>query len=406
MNRGVVITGGGAVTPFGLGLEPVAEALRTSSPRFVEVDRGTGYHGSCGARLAGLVGAPDLSSWLPVAVGRRMSPPSRLAVTAARMALRSAGLPEERTDQETAVVLATAFGPASFSERLYRSVVKDGPESASPFLFAECVANAPAAQVAITCGAAGPNITTVQREAGALVALGRGAAEITSGRVVRALVGVVDELPPVAHGVLDRFRALARERAGLPEAPRPFDRRRNGFVASEGATVLVLEEERAARDRGVRPLARLRAVGTAFDASASRVGWGTGVEPLRRGLLRVLDRADRGPRDVSFVVSGASGSVAGDRLEAKLLCAAFGGGPLPPVLAPKSVTGEYGGGLLASLTIACESRPFGPTAGFREADPDLGLTPHMGGPLPSPRAVVASSLAAGGAAVWAVLEAP
>lgn len=405
MRRGVVITGGGAVTPFGLGLEPVAEALRTSAPRFVEINRETGYHRRAGACLAGLVGAPDLSGWLSPAAGRRMSPPSRLAVAAARMALRSAGLPEERSEEEMAVVLATAFGPVSFSEKLYRSVAQDGPESASPFLFTECVANAPAAQVAITCGATGPNVTAVQREAGALVALGRGAAEIASGRVGRALVGVVDELPPLAHAVLDRFGALSRERPGLPESPRPFDRLRNGFVAAEGATVLVLEEEGSARARGVRPIASVRAVGGGFDASASRVGWGTGVQPLRLGLLRVLDRAERSPRDVSFVVSGASGSVAGDRLEARVLRAAFGEG-LPPVVAPKGVTGEYGGGLLASLTLACAARPFGPTVGFREPDPEVGLTPHRGGVLPPPRTIMASILAAGGAAAWAVLEVP
>jgi 3-oxoacyl-[acyl-carrier-protein] synthase II len=322
------------------------------------------------------------------------------------MAMRTAGLPDDPKDEDMAVVLATAFGPTSFTEKLYRSVVREGPETASPFLFTECVANAPAAQVAIACRATGPNLTAVQREAGALVALGRGVSEITSGRVVRALVGVVDELPSVAHGVLDRFHALARERPGLPEVPRPFDRRRNGFVASEGATVLVLEEERTARARGARPLARVRAVGGAFDASASRVGWGTGVKPLKRGLLHVLDRADRNTRDVSFVVSGASGSVAGDRLEAGLLSAVFSDGGLPPVLAPKGVTGEYGGGMLAALTLACDSCPFGPTAGFEEIDPELGFTPHGGGALPPPRVVLASSLAAGGAAVWAVLEAP
>jgi len=333
-----------------------------------------------------------------------MSPPSRFAVVAARMALRSASLEDDRAGSDTAVFLSTAFGPASFSEKLYRSIVTEGPETASPFLFTECVANAPAAQVAIACGARGPSVTSVQREASALVALGHGASEVRSGRSSRALVGVVDELPPLAHAILDRYGALARASPTWPEAARPYDRHRNGFAASEGATMLLLEEEKAARDRGARPLARVRACGGGFDPTASRVGWGTGVVALREGLRRFLERAGVGPGDLGLVVSGASGSVAGDRLEAGVLRSVFEVGPLPKVLAPKGVTGEYGGGFLASVALAAERRPFGPPVGFAEADPDLGIVPHAGGPLPPDGLVLALSLAAGGGASWALLE--
>jgi len=402
-----VITGGGTVGSFGLGFDRLADALRTSTPSLTEVDRSAGYHRANGARLAALACAQDLGQWLPSGAGRRMSPPSRLAVAAARMALRSASLDADGAGMaDTAVVLSTTLGPASFTEKLYRAILTDGPETASPFLFTECVANAPAAQVAIACGATGPNVTVVQREAGALIALGRGAREIASGRVSRALVGVVDELPPLAHAVLDRYDALARATPHGPEAARPFDRRRNGFVASEGATVLVLEEERAARERSAPPLACIRGCGGAFDPSASRVGWGTGLGPLRDGLRRVLTRVGLLPRDVCRVVSGASGSVAGDRLEARVLRAVFEGTALPPLLAPKGVTGEYGGGFLASVVLAAQGREFGATAGFGEPDPELGIVPHAGGELPAPKTVLASSLAAGGAAAWVVLGAP
>ena len=406
MSRSVVITGAGAISCFGLGLGPLREALRDGAPRLTEVERPAGYHRSRGARLAALVGAQDLGSWLPQGSGRRMSPPSRFAVAAANMALRSASLEGDRAGADTAVFLSTTFGPASFSEKLYRSIVTEGPATASPFLFTECVANAPAAQVAIACGATGVSVTNVQREAGALVALGRGASEVASGRTSRALVGVVDELPPLAHATLDRYRALARATSRGAETARPFDRRRNGFIASEGATVLLLEEEEAALARGAHPLARLRAFGGAFDASASRVGWGTGVVPLRDGLLRVLQRAGLRPCDLSLVVSGASGSVTGDRLEARVLRSVFTDVLLPKVLAPKGVTGEYGGGFLASVVLAAERSPFGPTAGFQEADPELGIVPHAGGVLPPGGLLLALSLASGGSASWVVLETP
>jgi 3-oxoacyl-(acyl-carrier-protein) synthase len=399
-----VVTGVGVVGSFGCGLTALAEALRASRPVLSEVDRSAGYHLPESARTAALIGGADLTAWVPPASARRMSPPSKLAVAAARMATAEAGGDEEAGLTE--VVLATAFGPASFTERLLRGILAEGPETASPFLFTECVANAPAAQVAIAGRARGPNITVTQREAGPLLALGRAAADVATGSVARALAGGVDESPPLVHALLDRYRALSRPGADGGEAARPFDRRRSGFCLGEGATVLVVEDEAAARTRGARILSRVRAWGSAFDPSASRVSWGRGHEPLARAARRMLDRAGLAPSDIDLIVSGASGSVAGDRLESATLHALWGEAPLPPVLAPKSVTGEYGGAQLAAAILATAGAEFGPTAGFEAFDPELRVIPHAGGPLPVPRRVLVTSLAGGGAAAWIVLERP
>jgi len=165
-------------------------------------------------------------------------------------------------------------------------------------------------------------------------------------------------------------------------------------------------DDAAARTRGARILARVRAWGSAFDPSASRVSWGQGHEPLARVARRMLDRASLAPSDIDLIVSGASGSVAGDRLEAATLHALWGETSLPPVLAPKSVTGEYGGAPLAAAVLATAGAEFGPTAGFETFDPELRVIPHAGGPLPLPRRVLVTSLAGGGAAAWVVLERP
>ncbi|HEY6322287.1 MAG TPA: beta-ketoacyl synthase N-terminal-like domain-containing protein, partial [Thermoanaerobaculia bacterium] len=371
----------------------------------------------------------------------RMGPPSRLAVAATRMALADAGLdPALLAGPGTAVVLSTAFGPCSFSEALLRQVLRDGPEAASPYLFTESVANAPAAQIAIACGARGANVTLCQREAGPLLAVARGAAEVAAGSAERALVGAVDEMSPLLHAVLDRFGALARGRSrpahgdpgGCGEIGRPFDRRRDGVVGADGATVLLLESAAAAARAGRVPLARVCGWGSAFDPSAPPTGWSGGGELLGRALRRLLLRhgaateidqpvvggplgaltaghgADCPPTAIDRIVSGASGSRAGDRLEARVLRAAWGAAALPPVLAPKGVTGEYGGGFLAAavLAAAVAGVAAAPTAGFGEPDPDLGVSPHDGSPLPPPRALLVSSLAAGGAAAWLILGRP
>ncbi len=346
-----------------------------------------------------------------------MSPPSKLAVTAARQALAMAGLasaegrvaPEaegEASDpaQATAVFLANSFGPSSFTEHLMRQILLENPEAASPFYFTECVANAPAAQIAIAAHARGANVTVVQREAGPLLAVAKGAAEVASGRARRALVGAAEEMTPLLHALLDRFGALSRGTDGEGETARPFDRRRDGFLAAEGAVVLVLEREAEALARGATPLARVAGWASAFDPTAPPTDWGHGGAALARGLVRGLIRFGLAPEAIDRIVSGASGAVAGDRLEAAVLSAAWNGLPLPPVLAPKGVTGEYGGGFLTSALLAVCGAPFGSTAGFSEPDPELGLVPHDGRPLAPPRRVLATGLAAGGAATWLVLE--
>ena len=88
-----------------------------------------------------------------------------------------------------------------------------------------------------------------------------------------------------------------------------------------------------------------------------------------------------------------------------MLRALFAEARLPPVVAPKSVTGEYGGGVLATAALLVGGGELGATAGFSEADPELGVVPHQGGRIGGGR-LLASSLAAGGAGAWVVLERP
>ena len=400
----VVVTGLGAVAALPLGIDRLAETLRRGIVPSSEVDQRAGYHLPGSARLAVLSGGVDLSEWVSPSMGRRMSMPSKFGVAAARMALADAGLAGAEESTRTAVVMSSALGATDFTERLLRTAFLEGPQAVSPFTFTESVANAAAAQIAIASGARGLNLTIVQREAGILTAVGRGAAEIAAGRADRALVGGVEEMPPLMHALLDRLESLVRPGNVGGEVARPFDRHRSGFIAAEGAVVLVLEDEGRARARGANIRARVRGFGSAFDSSAPRIGWGRGHAPLADGLRRVLHGAGLGPRDIGRIVSGASGSVAGDRLEAQTLRGAWHGEQLPPILAPKSVTGQYGGGFLASALLAVSDLEFAATAGFSEPDPALEIVPHGGGPLPPADITLVTSLASGGAASWLLLE--
>jgi 3-oxoacyl-[acyl-carrier-protein] synthase II len=401
----VVVTGLGLIAGTLCGVEPLRQSLLNGKMPLTAINRDAGYHFPESSRLAVLTDGVDFSQWIAPIAGRRMSAPSKFAVAAARMALADAALTDV-SGPGTAIVVSNALGAVDHTEKLLRTAMLEGPEAVSPFAFAESVSNAPAAQVAIACQARGPNITVVQREAGILTAVGRGAAEIAAGRAETAIVGGVEEMPPIMHALFDRLDALARPGSEGGEVARPFDRRRSGFVAAEGAVMLVLESEARARSRQALVHAKVCGFGSAFDPSAPRIGWGSGHESLSRGLRRMLDRAQLGPSGIGRIVSGASGAIAGDRLEAHTLRAAWQGADLPPVLAPKGVTGQYGGGFLAAAVLAVTGTEFGPTAGFDEPDSHLGITPHGGGSLPASTHTLVTSLASGGTASWLILEKP
>lgn len=411
MSADIVISGLGTVSSCGCGKEALGAALEQARTHFVDVDRSACYHRKHGARTAALSQHLDLTCWLPRARARRMGPPSRFAVAAARLALLDAKLTDEESaasstleGYRTAVVLGNSHGPTEYTERILRQVFLEGPTSVSPMLFTESVANAPAARIALELKALGPNITITQREAGPLLTVDEGATLLEGEYCDLALVGTAEECAPLLHAVLDRYRALARSNNRGPELARPFDAKRNGFIAGEGATIVVLEREEAALERGARPLARVRLSTSAFDPDAPSTGWSRDPSALARRLADALDRAGMATEEIDLIVSGANGAKNGDSLEAGILHQLFQNQTLPPIIAPKAVTGEYVGSTLATAVLACEGQSFGKTPGFEEIDSELGVRPHDGTPLPAPRRVLVTALGTGGAAAWLVLE--
>lgn len=400
--RAVVITGIGVVAGASAGIDAFATALTTGDVPLRAIAAGSPHHRPGGATQALLVDDIDLSPWVAPAAARRLSRPSVFGVAAARQALADAGLGEVRGPR-TAVVMATAFGAIASTEQIVRTTADEGPQAVSPSVFPESVANAAGAHIAIATGAHGANVTLVLREAGALAALGRGADEIARGRADVALVGATEEMRPVLHAYLDRYAALARPRAGDAEAARPFDARRDGVLAAEGAAVLVLESDAHAEARGARVYARVRAHARAFDPSASRSGFGHDASRLGHAVRAMLTRAGTATGAIDRIVSGASGAIAGDRLEAHTLAAAWQDRAVPTLTTPKRVTGEYGGGFLAAAVLAVGGIGAPPASGA-VADPALPVAPPAR-PISGPAALtLVTSLAAGGCASWVLLE--
>ena len=402
----VVVTGLGVVEPGAFGVEEAAARFADPRPEPEQIDRPEGLRPRCKSRLGLLVDRSRIGEWLPPMAARRMSVPSRFAVVAAKMAIQQAKLESSDLGEATAVVVATSFSSSETTEQILRQILLDSPEAISPAAFTESVANAAAAHIAITLGARGANITVTQREAGLPIALARAQAELLHGRTERVLVGATDELTPLLHAILGRAGALALPDENGVEVARPFDARRSGWMAAEGAVVAVLENESSARAREVPILARLVGSGSGFDPSAPRNGWSPNAETLLIGLREFLRRQGVEISAINRVVSGARGSPRGDALEAQILSGLWGEEELPSILAPAAVLGSYGGSLLSGAILAAAGRPFGPTPGFEELDKSIGVRPHDGRPLTPPELVLLVSCAVGGSAGWSLFGAP
>ena len=408
----IAVTGIGWIGPGGMTHAGLRDVLANGRPVGHEIE--SCYHRPRAVRTTLSIhvdGAPDLTEWLPPREARRKGPLSRLAVAAARMALDHAELPRrldddhascQAGDQGTAVVVSTAFGPTDFTEKLLLEVANDGPALVSPFLFTDCVANAAAGQVAIAVGARGANTTIVQREAGAVMALLRGAAEVRRGHR-QALVLAVDECTPLVHGILDRMGVLSEV-----EHVWPFDARRSGFALGEGASCLVLETVASAQARGAEVLATVRGGGRGFDPTATAAGVGDEPEATADAMREGLEVLG-GCVALSGVVTGASGVRHGDAYEAKTLSALFGGVEhVPPCVAPRGLVGGFGGDVLAPAVLAVGGQAFAAMCDDFVSDTACnGLQPaHATSScaLPLQGDTLLSAAAAGGAFAWAVLR--
>lgn len=327
--QAAVVTGLGVVEGSGWGMEAAAASFAAPDPQPVEVDRSAGFHRGSRAHCALLVDRAPRRDWLSPMAARRMSPASQFAVCAAKMAVEEAGLQPEDIAGRTAVVLATTYGAVDTTEGILRQIFLDGPKTISPALFTESVANAPAAHIAIALGARGLNLTVTQHQASVAVALSRAKFELAAGRADRVLVGAVDEITPMLHAILDRFKALAVPDPDGAERARPFDRRRTGWLAAEGAVVALLERESDARQRGARVLARLLGAGSAFDPQAPRTGWGKSPGILADSLREYLARERCEIEMVNRIVTAAGGHPAADRLEGQLIREVWGEAELP-----------------------------------------------------------------------------
>jgi 3-oxoacyl-[acyl-carrier-protein] synthase II len=302
---------------------------------------------------------------------------SQFAVAAAREALVEAGLSEGGFDAcRVGVVIGSSNGGITTVAEQFGVLAEAGPRRLSPFFIPMFRNNMAAALVAREWGFEGPSFSVGAACSTASQSIGEACRLICAGEADVVLAGGSEA--PICELIMGGFcamRALSA-RTGTPhEASRPFDRERDGFVIAEGAGVLVLEAESHARRRGATILAEMAGHGMTTDAhhiTSPRPDGHAGI----RAMSSALANARCLPEEISYVMAHGTGTVAGDRAEAKCLASVFKRKRVP-VTAVKSMTGHLCGAsgaievIAAIKAIECGVIP--PTINLWEPDPETEL---------------------------------
>ncbi len=375
--RRVAVTGMGAVTCCGVGVDALWEQLLHPT-------------------ITGTRSVPDFdpSQWFGPKEARRLDRFAQLSIVAAELARADAG--ELSVDPGRAgVIIATGVGGF---ETLVEQVLlcdRKGPGRVSPFLVPMMMANAGAANVSMRFGWHGPSEAVVTACAAGTHAVGSAARLIASGRCDVAIGGGSEaSIQEVAIGAFTNMTALSTSGES-----RPFDVRRDGCVIAEGAAALVLEDMERALERGARIYAEV--VGAASTADAYHI---TAPEPQGSGAVAcmelALEDAQLSAADIGHINAHGTSTPLNDLAEARAIQKVFGT-PGPPVTSAKGLLGHGLGAagaieaVASTLTIFHATIP--PTAGLEQLDPEIGLDVVAGAPRPfTPAPVMSNSFGFGG----------
>ncbi len=375
MSRRIVITGIGVLSPIAIGREAYWEGLRQGKTGFRPV---TLFDTApFRVHLAGEVPDFDAVSFLGKKGLRDLDRSTKLVCSAAKLAIEDSNLEiTEASTHTTGVTIGTTFGSLHSISQFDRSGLIEGPRSVNPSHFPNTVINSPASQVSIRFKIKGFNTTISTGFCASLDAVSYATDFIRLNRADVVLAGGVEEL---CEETFMGFHNLGYLSGGDGSEPRccPFDARRNGTILSEGAAILVLEDEEHAVKRGATILASVLGYGNAFDPSADS-SFDHAGQGLKNASTQALKDSSLNPKDIDYIC-GCSNSTKGlDRMETRTIKELFGEHAFKiPVSSIKSMVGECysasGALSLAAAVGALRNAFIPPTVNYHERDPECDL---------------------------------
>jgi len=372
----VVVTGVGPVTPIGVGADAFLSAQHRAANGIGPI---THFDASdLSVQIAGEVEI-EIEAYLERKEARRLDRFVQLAIAGADLALADAGLqPGDVAGEHAGTSIGSGIGGLSTWEATSQVRWERGAMRMSPFFIPQLIANMASGHVAMRFGMTGPSNTVVTACAtgsGSIIdayrAIQRGEAEIMLTGGAEACV------TPMGIGGFAVMKALSTRNDSPETASRPFTASRDGFVAGEGAGVLVLEERERALARGARIYAEV--IGGATSADAHHI---TAPAPGGAGAVRCIRWAlrDAGiePSAVGYINAHGTSTPANDLNETLAFKTVWGGAAaVPPVSSTKSMTGHTlgaAGGIEGIATVqALHSGVLPPTRNYHDPDPELDL---------------------------------
>ena len=375
--RRVVVTGIGCITPIGTGVQGLWDGLRArrSAVRTITRFDPTPFRSHIAAEI------PDFrpQDFLDAHRARRLDRFSQLAVTAAGLAVRDAGLELEKEDRDrVGAMMGSALGGIGYAEEQVGVYAVEGLRGVDPMLALTVFGGAASCNIAIEFGVTGPNSTNGMSCASGTIAVGDAFHAIRDGRADVMLAGGAEApLAPLCYGAFAVIRAMSTRNDDPATASRPFDAGRDGFVMGEGAAVLVLEERGRAIARGAPVLAEVLGEAVTNDAYHMTAPRPDGRQAARCIALALAD-ARIAPHEVDYVNAHGSSTPLNDKTETLAIREAFGAHAAR--LAVSGTKGYYGhplgasGAIEAAVTTLALARAWlPPTLNLSVRDPACDL---------------------------------
>jgi len=384
-DRRVVITGMGAITPVGNDVETFWSNLKNgvSGIRCIESFDVSGYDCRIGGEVRGFDPKPYFKNPKDL---RRTDRFTQLAMGAANMAVKDGGIDLEKVNLDRfGVIVSSGIGGLRTLQDQHNILLNKGPSRTSPFTIPMLISNMASGLISMEYGLRGPNLCIVTACATSNNAIGESWRMIKFGDADIFLAGGSEaSIVPIGLAGFSAMKALSTRNDEPERASRPFDRDRDGFVMSEGAGVVVVEELEHAKARGAKIYCELTGYGLTADAHHMTAPPPHG-EGAARAMKLALEHARLRPEDVDYINAHATSTGLGDVSETYAIKSVFGEyAKSVSISATKSMTGHLLGGAgaveMAACALAIRDSFIPPTINLENPDEgcDLDYTANKG----------------------------
>ncbi|GLB59168.1 beta-ketoacyl-ACP synthase II [Cytobacillus sp. NCCP-133] len=375
MKRRVVVTGSGVVSPLGNDVETLWGNIKQGKSGIKKLEDEA--YKDINTRIAGVVDDFNGEEYFERKELGKYDLFVQYAYAAAMQALEQSKLDLENVNKDRmGIFIGSGIGGLNTLLNNHKIMIEKGPKRISPFMIPMMISNIAPGIIAIKTGFRGPSYSPVSACATGNQAIGEAYLNIVHGYTDAILAGGSEAvITPIAFGGFSKMRAMSTQNETPEQASKPFDAMRDGFVMSEGAGVILLEEYEHAIKRGANILGEIIGYGSSTDAYHITSPDFNGAA---NAMKRALDMANLDPQEVDYINAHGTSTPEGDKSETKAIKEVFGNHAYDlKVSSTKSMTGHLfgaAGAVEAIITLkSIEEEVAPPTINLQNPDPECDL---------------------------------